>query len=105
MGRRPRWLGFRPNGPAAPETIARAVERTARGLEPRVVDLRTGACRSTSGVTSTSASDASCKGLTMSEEARVLQLLEEALQSGRTLEEVCADAPELFETVRAGLEK
>src|SRR6478736_2045573 len=41
----------------------------------------------------------------MSEESRVLQLVEEALQSGRTPEDVCADAPELLATIRARLEK
>jgi serine/threonine-protein kinase len=41
----------------------------------------------------------------MSEDPRVLQLLEEAMQSGRTPEDVCADAPELLATVRARLAK
>ena len=41
----------------------------------------------------------------MSEESRVLQLVEEALQSCRTPEEVCAHAPELLATIRAQLEK
>src|SRR5688572_28967113 len=40
----------------------------------------------------------------MSEEPRVLELLEEAMQSGRTPEEVCANAPELLATVRNRLE-
>src|SRR3712207_4875119 len=41
----------------------------------------------------------------MSEESRVLQLVEEALQSGCTPEDVCADAPELVAVVRTRLEE
>ena len=41
----------------------------------------------------------------MADDSRVLQLLEEAMQSGRTPEDVCADSPELLATVRNRLEK
>src|SRR5688500_3132761 len=41
----------------------------------------------------------------MADESRILELLEEALDSGRTPEEVCADAPELLWEVRERWER
>ena len=41
----------------------------------------------------------------MSDESRILDLLEEALNSGRTPEEVCAECPELLWEVRERLKR
>src|SRR5258708_38944798 len=41
----------------------------------------------------------------MADDNRILELVEEALYSERTPEEVCADSPELLADVRAGLDE